>query len=127
MRLKTKKKIATMMFTQPFTGKSNIMDRTTITIGITIIIAIPRYILGDTGLPSTSPDLKSPANIRITSPNRKHNITATHINESIIFTSSIFLSHPHNYHYISLFMPFINVGMSLDHLFQWIAPIYGRF
>ena len=31
----------------------------------------------------------------------------------------------HSYYYISLFMPFINIPVSLDNLFQRIASIYG--
>ena len=33
----------------------------------------------------------------------------------------------HSYYYISLFVSFIDIPVSLDHLFQRIASIYDRF
>ena len=33
----------------------------------------------------------------------------------------------HCYYYISLFVPFFNIGMSLGNLFQRIASIHDRF
>jgi hypothetical protein len=43
MRLNTKKTIATMMFAQRFVGFFKVRDRKTMTIGITINIAIPNH------------------------------------------------------------------------------------
>ena len=33
----------------------------------------------------------------------------------------------HSYNYISLFMPFIDISMSFNNLFQGISPVYNRF
>ncbi len=33
----------------------------------------------------------------------------------------------HSYYYISLFVSFVDILVSLDNLFQWIASIYNRF
>jgi hypothetical protein len=45
MRLKPKKTMATIMLTQRFAGFFNVRERKTITIGITINIAMPKYIV----------------------------------------------------------------------------------
>ena len=33
----------------------------------------------------------------------------------------------HSYDYMSLFVSFFNIPVSLDNLFQWIGSIYDRF
>ena len=33
----------------------------------------------------------------------------------------------HSYDYISLFVPFFDISLSLGSLFQWIGSIYDRF
>ena len=59
-----------MMFTQQFTDWFNVRARKTITIGSTIKMVMPKYIVCVTSMPPIPPALKSPLNMRSTSPKR---------------------------------------------------------